>query len=484
MNSEKLVNGNNSTPNKMKLKKPLIIVLGLIIGILIARHEPPAGSGLGPASMIFMGIFACALIYLVTNVVADYIVAMFFLSAFAIFHVAPFKDVFASFASTGTWLMVGALALGAAAYKCGLLKRISFWTMRIFPETFRGQIMALLSAGLIISPLIPSVTAKATIMAPLSRSISETLGFKPHSKGASGLFSATMISSYAVGNSFLSGTLMAYTMVLLLPANFRADITWTKWFLAALPWMVVLMVLSYFAIMILHKPSEAVNIPSGYARKSLEELGPMTRDEKVVGIILVTTLILWMTQSWHNIDSALVAFVAGALLFVLGVLDRKDFREKIPWDAFVYISGILSIASLISTVKVDKWIGQMLGGVVTPLLSNMVLFIIVASVVVYIVRLAVISQVAALTIFLLILNPLAVTAGIHPWVIGFILIGAALCWNTSYQSTTYISAWSSVGGDDFITHKEALPMATAFLIISIIGLIACIPVWKMMGMIP
>ncbi len=465
----------------MNYKKPIIILIGLAIAILISIQTPP--SGLGLASMIYMGVFVCALIFLLTNVMPDYIASMFWMAAFVIFKVATYATVFSPFAASTIWTLIGALSLGAAASKCGLLKRITYWIIKICPENYRGQVMALQLAGWVIAPTIPSVTAKVAIMAPLARALSETLGFKPHSKGAAGLFSAMLNGAYVVGVGFLTGSIVSIFLVGLIPAPYKADMTWMKWFIAALPWMIVLMVLSYFAITILFKPDEQ-NLPSGFAGKALKEMGPMSRAEKIVGALIAASLLLWMTEQFHHIDASMVALVAGALTYAFGIIDRKAMRENIPWDTVIFIGGILSISALMTSLNVAKWLGTIIGPLITPLLSNILVFIIVASIIVYVVRIFVISQTAAMSIFIILLIPLAISSGIHPWVIGFIITNGVLTWITPFQNTTFLAAWGAAGGDDFVTHKDILPAAIAFMGIGILGLLACVPLWKIMGMLP
>jgi DASS family divalent anion:Na+ symporter len=482
MTNNEAVKVSNTTAVTKNFKKPFIIILGLIVAIVIARITPPAG--LTPAAMIYLGVFVCTLIYLVTNIISDFVVSMLFMAAFALFNVGSFPAAFSPFSSTTIWLLIGALAMGAAAAKCGLLKRVTYLVMKVFPETYRGMIMAVLGAGCIISPMIPSVTAKVAIMAPLSRSISETLGFKAHSKGAAGLFSAMLISAYVVGVGFLSGSILSYLLLGFLPAQFKAEMTWVKWFLCALPWTITVVVLSYFVIMVLFKPTQAVSLTSGFAAKALEDMGPIKKSEKIVGIIIACTLILWMGERILGIDSSIVGLVAGALTFAFGILEREEFRSSIPWDSVVFIGGILSIAGFMTTLKVDVWIGKLVGGYISPLLANIWLFAILASVIIYLVRMVIISQLASMTIFMTLLVPLAVSNGLNPWTVCFIVVCGVLTWNLAFQTTTFMAAWSAAGGDEFVTHKETLPMSIAYMVISIIGILISIPFWKMMGMIP
>ena len=138
-------------------------IIGAFVGIIagIAIANAPVPSGLTVKAMWGMGIFAWAVVWWMADVVSDYATTLMMLSAFALFKVVPFNTAFASFHSTTIWLIVGALAYGAAATKSGLLKRVALLAMSKFPLTFRGQAASLFSAGLILTPFIPHSDCKS-----------------------------------------------------------------------------------------------------------------------------------------------------------------------------------------------------------------------------------------------------------------------------------------------------------------------------------
>ncbi len=223
-------------------KKIIGGVLGIICGLLVATHSPPGNLSL--QAMWGLGIIAWSIIYWIFDVLPEYVVAILMCSAWAVFNVVPFNIAFAQFANTSWWLLVGALGIGVAVSGSGLLKRLALSVMRFFPATFKGQVMGLLVAGVAISPTIPSVTAKAAIMAPLSLAMSDTMGYHRKSPGAAGLFSAMYAGFISSAPIFISASFMCYLARGFLPAEVQAQFTWMQWFYCAIPWGVIFLMMT------------------------------------------------------------------------------------------------------------------------------------------------------------------------------------------------------------------------------------------------
>jgi len=379
------------------------------------------------------------------------------------------------------WFLIAALIMGVAVQKSGLLQRVSLLVLKVFPATFKGQTFALLTAGTIIAPFIPSVTAKSVIMAPLSKGISEAMGFPQKSRGASGLFGAFWIGFVCTGVSFLSASLFNYLIKGMVPKEVAAQFTWMQWFLAALPWTIVLFIASFIALQLLYKPKEKATLPPGYATEELKKLGPWKREEKIVLVVMCLALVCWMLERTLNIPAVIVALLAVCIFVLTNVLTIPDLRAKVPWDMMIFYGGLLGIAIVFPSLKIDKWLGGLVTPYIAPLVSNPYLFIAALAICIYIVRTAIISLTATLTLFMLMIIPVASAAGYNPWVIGIVTYASMWVWHLLYQNGLYIPAFYAVEG--LVEQKQMAKLSVAYMIISILGFWACIPVWQFMGLI-
>ncbi|MGB4304515.1 MAG: SLC13 family permease, partial [Syntrophomonadaceae bacterium] len=203
------------------IKTLLKAASGIIAGFIIAFQQPP--DGLTVQGMQALGIVIGAIIWWVFTVVPEYITAMLMGTLFVLFKLLDFPQAFATFASSTMWLLMAALGLGAAVAKSGLLRRVALLIMSRFPLNFKGQVLGLLGVGLITAPFIPSNNAKVAMLAPLTRAISDAMGYKRKSQAAAGLFGAMFTGVTNVAPVFISASVLGFLVQGFLPPDVRAQ---------------------------------------------------------------------------------------------------------------------------------------------------------------------------------------------------------------------------------------------------------------------
>ncbi len=454
-------------------------IIGIIIALVMAIIDPV--TGLTHSAMVGLGIFFCAVVFWICEVFDDYVTALLMCAAWAGTKIVPFTTAFAQFSSNTWFLLVAALGLGVAVSKSGLLNRVSLKIMELFPATFKGQTAALVVAGNLIGPMIPSTTAKCAMAAPFAKGISEKMGYQVDSKGAAGLFGAMFLGFGLSGPAFLSASFMCYTIKGLLPPAVQAQLTWSTWAINVLPWTLVVALLGYYAIQLLYKPGQDVQLDKEYIKQQIADLGAMSRNEKIVSVVLAVCLLLWMTEKLHGISAAIVAVVAFCILMGLDVINRQDFRTGIGWDSVIFIGCIINIGAVFPKLGIDKWIGSIAGPYLTPLVSNIWLYIIVGAIAIYLVRFIMVSMIATFTIFTVIVTPFAASAGINPFVTAFVILASVNVFHMFYQNSTYLAGFYAAGN---VSHNKMIKFSAAYMIISIVGLAACVPVWHLTGLLP
>ncbi|NLO21463.1 MAG: hypothetical protein GX119_05630 [Syntrophomonadaceae bacterium] len=464
----------------LSLKQAIGGIAGIIIGIIVSLINPPAS--LDTNAMIALGIFVCAVTWWIVEVLPDYVTAILMCSAWVVLEVVPFTTAFAAFSGTTFWLLLGALGMGVGVAQSGLLARTALMVMSKFPATYKGMTTAIFAVGVILNPLIPSATAKVSIVAPFSKAIGEQLGYENQSEGMGGLFAAMFMSLGVLYPMFLSASFFNYTLVGLLPPDIGSTITWMSWFSSSWVWGLVVTVGAYFAIQLLYKPKENLEMDHGYIKEQQAAMGPMSKHEKVVLIILAISLIMWMTERMHGVSSTIVALTALCLMLAFKVFERTDFRSKIAWDSIIFIGAIINLAAVFPALGIDKWMAQMVGPYIFPLMSNMYVFVVALAVLLFFLRFVLVSQTATLTIFVVLLTPLAIEAGINPLVTSFAVLCSVNLWNVIYQNTTFLAANYAAHG--MIKHSQTIKMSIAYAVLNIVALLASVPLWQITGMIP
>lgn len=468
-------------PSNETKKKIIGEIIAIIIGVAISLIPPP--EGLTAASMRTIGILVWAIINWITKSIPDYVAALLMCTLWAAFKVVPFTVAFGSFSGTTWWTLIGALGIGIAVNKSGLLKRASLMAMKLFPSSFNGQIMALIGAGTLVAPAIPSTTAKCAITAPVAISIGETLGLEKRSKGMVGLFSAMYVGFSLNATIFISASFLGYMTLGLLPDDVQTKFNWLYWFICMIPWAIVTLVGSYIFITHAYKPDKANKIPHDYINNQIKELGPMSRDEKITLTILLICLVFWIGESFIGIPAVITALAGMFVLMGLNVFGKAEFHSKMVWSLMFFIGSVLNLGSVLPAVGINEWIGNSIAPFLTQFVENPYLLIIAITLVIYAMRAIIASLAGAITLFTVMLVPIAVEAGINPWVIGITSYVSVMVWYLQYQNANFLSAFAAAGGEENVPFKSTVKMSLAYMVLSLLGLLISVPYWKILGLI-
>lgn len=466
--------------SKERQKQIIKLVICVAVGIMIALIPPP--EGLTTMSMLYLGTFVAYVAIMASGALPEVVASLLVAGIAIVLKIAPFETIFSMFASSSQWLVVAGFGIALALLKTGLLKRIGFLILRPFPENFRGMIIAFFTVGLVISPLIPSVTSKSALLTPMAVPVSESLGYKKGDQGAAALFSSMFYSSSIFGQAFLTGSLYVIIYLGYLGKEQQAAVTFTSWLSVTWVWLVLVAVLGIIAISLLYKPEHSSQLPKGFMKQKYDELGPMTRDERLTAVVVGITVVLWVTASFTGLNTTAIGLIAMSLLFFAGVLQNSELRTGIPWETMIVMCIIVSYAGLVTTYGINTWLCAVLGPVLSPVINNIFLLIPVICIVVYLMRFVIMSVLVTGAIVFAILSPLTAAAGISNIVILFIVLCAAMSWQLGFNSSCFLAAHGATDGK-IADVGHTLKANYAYVVVNIIALMASVPLWKMMDLL-
>jgi len=221
------------------------------------------------------------------------------------------------------------------------------------------------------------------------------------------------------------------------------DISFGQWMAAWVPLVVLYIPVGWLLLtrVVLRVPRTSTRSVDTI-EKERRLLGRMSRGEKLMTAVFVTTAVLWVTRagldvgfvnipgwaelvapSWIEeptkyVTDATVATVMAILCFLIPV-DRKrgvflmDWKSasRMPWEVLLLIGGGFAIAGAFKASGLDKELGEMLA----PLIEGRSSWVVVAAVVVFMAALTEITSNTATTQVLLpVLAGMAVEADVSP----------------------------------------------------------------------
>ncbi len=462
-------------------KRTFFGLLGIILFILISKIEPP--EGLTVQSMRCLGIFAWAVCYWVGEVLPFLVTCMGIFCLLCLSGATTFETAVSGFSNSVICFILGAMGISAALTKSGLMKRISFYIMKLFSPTFKGQTIGLMVAGLVINPLVPSVTAKTAMVIPISKGISDAMGYKPYSKGMYGIWSACFAGITLASYGFYNSNFVCLFARSMLPEQVQVRFNLFNWFVASLPWLVIIMAGMTLCINLLYKPeknSEAVN--REYISEELKKMGNLSKDEKICLAVLLIAVILWALENQTGLDSHVIAVAAVVILMVAKVINTDDFVQGVGWNMIMIIALLMGLSSAFSQTGINDWISILITPLVERMAGNIFILMTVIVLVVYLLRFAITSQIAAMPILLSMFLPVCDITGINPWVISFAALTSNAIWAALYQNVYGMQGFAAYNGEKAIKYGQLSKAAICYMILNLLAIMACIPLWSEMGL--
>ena len=267
------------------------------------------------------------------------------------------KDVLNGYKSSTTWLVFAAFAMSTAFVATGLGKRIAYLLIGgLGSTTLRlGYVNACLD--LLISPAMPSVTARAGgIIFPIMNSVAVSLGSEPDT-------SPRKAGRYLLLNTYMVVKTTGYFFITAMAPNMLAMeligkvygsshpflLSWPQWFYAASVPGLICLFLTPLVVYFICPPELKKLDNKAIAKKGLEELGPMTvREKTLLGLFILAVLSWALGEKNKGAWNTLVWY--GGLLGLSGVLEKAHFFDWLSatMQANLNFGGISStIATII-----------------------------------------------------------------------------------------------------------------------------------------
>ena len=475
--SQTLLIGGSESHDQTNKENSYIVLLIAIAAMLLIAFLPPETEEMSRAAWKYLGCFAFMLVTMIGQAFPDWACVLASMGLIVAMGAGSVTDVTSSFAGSTLWLIIGVFIMSIGINNSGIMKRIALWVLIKFPGTYIAQVAAMLLAGLITTPMIPSAFAKTSIMAPFTAQVSEALELKPNTNPALGLWYANFLCTYSLGNAFLSGSAFVALMIGYIGSTF----TWGEWLSTTWVWYIINIVLIFVFCAFICKPKskgEEGNVE--FLKEQYKALGPVSRKEKQASVIIVCALILWITQKIHGIDAGMVALIADVAFVACGLITAPEANAKGQWTLICFIGGVLSIAGMMNSNGVGNWIAGILGPIAAPFMSNPYIFVLFLIISTYLLRYIIVSQTCCLTIYVGLFAPLCAAAGINNFVVVFVVYMSSMLWNSAYMNPS-VAGFVRMAGEKYVPYSLAAKGSYFWMVQNLAAMMLSVPVWMHLG---
>ena len=362
------------------------LAMGIAVFILLALMPTPESmltkakelfSGdLSPAAVaqkaynmkIIIALLGACTVFFATEAIPMPAVALIIGLVQLFFGITEPSRVVQTYAHDAVWFIAGSLAIGSTLVKYGLDKRIGMLVVRLSGNKTRNIVL-----GLILGTAIPSAFINEASIAPMYVPIALALYTLTNKTIPAPNLGKLLMISIAVG--CMVGAPMSPTggarnaiMIGFLEDYVSPNISFFEWMRMGVFYTVIMSIVMAFLLPLLFKPE--VKDLSGAVDKlklDLEKHGKMTREQWLVGAIMILIIFMWITDK--SVTASILGFplglggvaIAGSVLYMLlGLTSWQDYEKNVSWGVIILYAGAISLGTVFKSSGAAKWLADIL----------------------------------------------------------------------------------------------------------------------------
>jgi DASS family divalent anion:Na+ symporter len=341
------------------------IATALIVAAVLAVWFTPPPQGLTVHAWQLFAVFGGVIVCVMANALPILTASVLAVAATVLTGLLTPAQAYAGFANGTILLIVLAFLVARSVVKCGLGARIGHVLVSRFGRSTLGLSYSIFLLDGVIAPAFPSATARSGIIFPLTFSLAHAAGATP------GDASRRRVGSFLMFSGIVSLSLSSALWLTAMTANpvgadvaqrFGVQIGFGSWLMASSVPTLAAMVLMPLVLYRVIRP-ELTSTPEApaAARRALADLGPLTRDEKVVLLVFAGLVSLWGTAATLGLDSTAVAFLGLGILLASGVLTLADIRQEGEVLAtFIWFAVLFTLSNQLNELGFMGFLGQRL----------------------------------------------------------------------------------------------------------------------------
>ncbi|MDA7746155.1 SLC13 family permease [Psychromonas sp.] len=337
--------------------KPVALLFTFGIALLLVlfpiEGQPSSFSYSAAVVLITLAFWSTALI-------PPFLAGLIFFALSAIFHLVDPTTLFSGFASTAVWLIIAGFVLGSAISSSGLDRRLASIIAPHLTLSYFRLIFGLVLTAMLLGFIMPSSVGRAIVLIPVGMALAERVGFAQGSNGRRGIAVALAIAcnmpSFAVLPANIPNMILAGASETL----FNVHFSYMEYLILHFPVLGIIKSLLIVALVMFIFPDK---IDTSLQIKAVEpELEPSLESgqQKKVAWLLGITLLFWMTDSIHGVNSAWVGLTTAIILLLpkWGVVEPKSFSRSVDFGTVIFVAAALGLGALVNASGVGEFMGQ------------------------------------------------------------------------------------------------------------------------------
>jgi sodium-dependent dicarboxylate transporter 2/3/5 len=345
-----------------------IFLFGLIVYL-------PTPQGLTDDGKKALAIFTLCVIFWISHVIPLMITSLLAIILFPLMGVLPADKTYSLFGNQAVFFILGAFILASSVTRTGLSNRMALMFLKWFGHSPKILLLGVITLGAFFSFWM-SEHAVAAMMFPIIVAIVESLELKPAESNYGKALFLAMAWGCVIGGiaTFLGGARAPLAVGILRDAT-GESIGFIKWALATLPTVIVMLVITYWLLILLF-PIEIKDVKRAriFLINRTACIGRMKREEWSIGILMVGTILSWICFG-ERFGLANIALAAVVIAFVFKLLRWKQVEEDVNWGLILMYGGAICLGFALGKTGATHWLVDitLLGSIQSPFILIMMI---------------------------------------------------------------------------------------------------------------
>ncbi len=483
---------------KQSGKNPGRVLIGFVLAwVLFALilWVLPRPEGLSPQAMAVLAIVVWASIMWVSEAMPVGITGIGIPTLLIVTQALPWDkgkpplgQVFSGFTGHVVWLLLFALMVGAIMQLLKLDRRIALAILDKVKASNVGRVIwGFFGVNLVLSFLIPAAVARSATLLPIIQGVTNLLGDSEREREAKkAIVIQTLVYGSMITGMFIMTAHLPNMILVEMFGKNGFNIGYLDWMLLQFPYLGMFVLTQWWVRY--HFKTNGVDIAGGHGsiRKMHKELGPTATGEWVLLAVFSGVALFFMLGKnspilkVHNVQLGIVALVGFLVLFIPGLFPFKwkQVQDRTMWGTFLLLGGALTMTAAMSKSGLAGWLADGIHGMVTGQTWWMVLLIMMVGT--HIIRIGMLSNVAAVAMLAPILFELGRQLGLHP--VAFTMLIADTDTFAYILPTQITAAVVAYGTETFSTSDYAKAGWVCVLLAIAYGILIMAPWYALLGM--
>lgn len=400
----------------------------------------------------------------------------------------PLGTVFGGFTRHVVWLCLFAFIVGAMMQLMKADRRIALGILDKIKASNVGRVIwGMFFVNVVLAFVIPAANARAATLLPVVKGICELLGDTPEEREAR---KAIVIQSLVYGTMICGVFIMTAHLPNLIMVDIMArdgyNISYLQWAMLQFPYLGMFALTQWWIRH--HFKTASIKIAGGHEKIHVmhKELGPMSKSEWTLILLFGIVALLFMMGKGspifelHRFQLGIIGLFGIMLLFIPGLFPFtwKEVQDRTIWGTFLLLGGAITMTAAMTKSGLAGYLAELIHHAVEGYSWwGVVLGLMIGT---HIMRIGMLSNVAAVAMLAPIVFELGKTLDLHP--VAFMLLVCDTDTFAYLLPTQITAAVIAYGSDEFSMTDYFKAGWVSVLIAMAYGLVVMAPWYAFLGL--